>query len=756
MSTADPAGPYDVQVATLEALDQPVLLCSPEGTVRYGNAAATQLAALLWPDFAWRDCPLAQPFAAPERATLEDCQLAAAGGRGCQCEVSAVDRHGVRRMLVVKWRPVPAPAGGVASLCVVWQDITPTHTAEQTLGLLRRALDAIAEGVLLADAEQRPIFYNRAFERLARHDGGGDVSLRRLLASPEAQAAAAAGRAWSGEIEGAADEGVYWHEVSVTPLLNEAGETTHLVGIREDITARKLMERSLEENRSRMQAVITTAMDGIISFDESQRIVLINQAACAMFEISEEHGLGRSILDLLPGAPIARAATPDADQNSDSAGGLALGERQGRRANGEMFPVEFSLSEVTLRGRQLYTIILRDVTERRRLHEQVLRQQRLESVGRLASGLAHDLNNILTPILMVPGMLRGRTTDSMSLSLLDLLEQGARRGASIIDQLLTFARELPGERKMQHLGSVVDAAARIIRETFPKNIELEVQADPQAWPFFGDATQVQQLLLNLAINAKDAMPTGGRLVVQVSNERMSAETARVTPGAKPGAYVVLSVIDTGLGIAPDILERIFDPFFSTKGLGEGTGLGLSAALGIARSHDGFITVRSQPHAGATFRIYFPAIGVEESGEGERPPREPNAPGSTVLVVDDEDHLRLITRQLLVQNGYTAICARDGEAALAHFRSADHGIDLVLTDLAMPGMGGDRLIAHLRRQVPQLPIVVMTGHDPTRRVETGQLPVDGVIRKPFSGAELLRVLEEAGRSRRRAAGAESGA
>ena len=237
------------------------------------------------------------------------------------------------------------------------------------------------------------------------------------------------------------------------------------------------------------------------------------------------------------------------------------------------------------------------------------------------------------------------------------------------------------------------------------------------------------------------MLTGGRLTIVVANEMVAPETARATPGAKAGPHVSVCVIDTGHGIAPEHMERIFDPFFSTKGVGEGTGLGLSAALGIARNHGGFMTVRSRPRAGATFRVCLPAVGVEQAPAPGEPAVSASA-GGVILVVDDEEHLRLITRQLLVQNGYTVICARDGESALTHFKSSEHGIDLVLTDLAMPGMGGDRLIGLLRRHDPDLPIVVMTGHDPAQTIETGRVRVDAVLRKPFSGAELLQALASA--------------
>jgi two-component system, cell cycle sensor histidine kinase and response regulator CckA len=852
--------------AVLSAMDHPVLICRPDGTVQQNNQAAAQLALQLWDEVPWPARRFDQSFGEPEAFRLASGHVAAAAGHPGECEVAVLDRRGVVHNLSIRWRPVEPEPGVITSVCVTVLNISTRRNAEQTLSVLQRALDAIAEGVVIADLDQRAIYYNRAFGVLAGNDPAGAPSLAHLLgqeANRELRAAVRhqlqAVQPFAGEVEGTGRNGEpYWHEISVIPLLNDQGGPTHFVGVRGDVTARKQMERSLEESRSRLQAVITTAMDGIVSFDESQRIVLINRAAAAMFGLTEAEALGRPIEDLIP--QLFGAARTE--RAGDSTTGGRLGEMLGRRAGGEEFPIEVSISQVQVQGRLLFTaiardisarreaesvlqasqrrfksifehsidgilladdsgnyvdanpaacqllgrersavlqlnirdasglpsgqpleqewqellrtgsahgemhlrrpdgssvlvefsaiadilrglhlVLLRDVTERRALQDQLLRQQRLDSVGRLASGLAHDLNNILTPILMVPGMLRGRLQDPASLGLLDVLEQGARRGAAIIEQLLTFARERPGERKVQHLGAVVESSARIIRETFPKNIGFDLNLDAQAWPFMGDATQLQQLILNLAMNARDAMKTGGKLTIAVTNEVVAAEEARQTPGAKPGPYVVLSVVDTGYGIEAAHLERIFDPFFTTKALGEGTGLGLSAALGIARHHGGFITVRSRPRHGATFRVYLPAVGVEApptaSLMGPLPPR--SGQGEVVLVVDDEEDLRLIARQLLSQHGYSVICAKDGESALAQLKAADHRIDLVLTDLAMPGMGGDRLIALLRRRNPELRIIVMTGHDANGVVEPNRTPVHGYLRKPFSGDDLLHAL-----------------
>lgn len=488
--------------------------------------------------------------------------------------------------------------------------------------------------------------------------------------------------------------------------------------------------RELAESQRRCKSIFEHSIDGLLLMNDSGVYVDANAAALRLLGFAREELAGIDMRQMLFQPDRSDV---DAFWEQFLRSGSLHGELSLRRKDFTTVAVEYSAVAHILDG--VHLCVLRDVTDRQALQEQLLRQQRLDSVGRLASGLAHDLNNILTPILMVPGMLRGRLQDPASLNLLDLLEQGARRGASIIGQLLTFAREMPGERKLQHLGPLVEAAARLMRETFPRNIELDLRLGGGTWPCLGDATQLQQLLLNLSMNARDAMPNGGRLTISVANEHLAEEEVRGTPGARPGPHVAVSVVDTGKGIDPDFLGRIFDPFFTTKPFGEGTGLGLSTALGIARHHGGFITVRSRVGHGTTFRVFLPAVGAEEP---ERPAEVAgNGSGQVVLVVDDEEDLRQVARQWLTQHGYRVICAKDGEAALAQLKAADDRVDLVLTDLAMPGMGGERLVALLRRRNPALRIIVMSGRD----LETSGSPsASGFLRKPFTGEELLAALK----------------
>ena len=383
-----------------------------------------------------------------------------------------------------------------------------------------------------------------------------------------------------------------------------------------------------------------------------------------------------------------------------------------------------------------------DITERKELETHLLRTQRLESVGRLASGIAHDLNNILAPMLMVPPLLREAIQDPELRNMLDMVETNAQRGSDIIKQLLTFGRGLEGERSPVQLRTLVTDMSGIIRETFHKNITTRRETPPDTWLVSGDATQLHQILMNLCVNARDAMPEGGTLTLKLENHELDESFARMTPGARPRRYVCLSVTDTGEGIAPEHLDKIFDPFFTTKELGKGTGLGLSTVLGIVQSHGGFIRVQSQPGRGTQFKAYLPASETAEA----QPASQANQPlpqggGELVLVVDDEKSVRQVTRQLLERNGYRVIEASEGADGITQYVAHQQEVQVVVTDLAMPVMDGPAFIRVLRRLNPQVRVIAVSGYQSKSRLPA-DLGVTGEaqLSKPFSGAMLLQTLQ----------------
>lgn len=385
--------------------------------------------------------------------------------------------------------------------------------------------------------------------------------------------------------------------------------------------------------------------------------------------------------------------------------------------------------------------VAQDITERKNLEEQFLRAQRLEAIGTLAGGVAHDLNNILAPILLVSGLLKLTAGGGQDLRALTMVETSAKRGAAIVRQLLMFSRGMSGERQLVQLRHLTKEMSALMTETFPREITITVRAPHDFWPVMGDATQLHQVLMNLCVNARDAMANGGILTLEGRNVTFTAEEARFKPGAMAGRYAVLTVQDTGHGIPAEIIDRIFDPFFTTKEVGKGTGLGLSTVLGIVRSHGGFMTVESRPGEGTVFNVHIPAAGEESAParaeEAGAPPRGCN---EMVLIVDDEADIREMTALILREHGYRVVSAGNGEEAMMRLLENQDAVRVVLTDLMMPVMGGIELIRALQGIKPELPVIATTGLDhETKQAELSAVGITEVLLKPCDPGQLLAAL-----------------
>jgi CheY-like chemotaxis protein len=331
-------------------------------------------------------------------------------------------------------------------------------------------------------------------------------------------------------------------------------------------------------------------------------------------------------------------------------------------------------------------------------------------------------------------------------ALVDMVESCAKRGAQIIRQLLTYARGQPETRLQLPVRHLLREMETIMAETFPKNIGTSVAVSPDLWPVLADITQVQQAVMNLCVNARDAMPEGGCLKLAAANAAVDETFEDAVPDAKPGPYVCLSVADSGMGIPAHHLEKIFDPFFTTKEIGKGTGLGLATVLGIARGHAGFVRVRSREGAGAVFEIYLPAAPLAPDPDGTAPGNralKPRGAGELVLVVDDERAVTRTAQLTLQQHGYTVLVAQDGVEALAIYAQQHAAIKAVVTDMMMPGMDGPTLVQNLQRLDPRLPIVGMTGlHDDETVAHLAKFGLISLLAKPCTAPELLQALERA--------------
>ena len=385
-----------------------------------------------------------------------------------------------------------------------------------------------------------------------------------------------------------------------------------------------------------------------------------------------------------------------------------------------------------------------DITEKKHLETQFLRAQRMEGLGMLAAGIAHDLNNILAPILMASALMRqGGVGENEIPRILDMIRINAQRGADIVKQLLTFGRGAAGQRIIVQPRHLLNEMVKMAQETFPKNITLDSDTTSDLWTVMADTTQIHQVLLNLCVNARDAMPGGGTLRLSAENIVLDDRFASQNLEAVPGPYVLFKVSDTGCGIAPEIMEKIFDPFFTTKESSRGSGLGLSTVLVIAKGHGGFVKVQSEVGRGSTFAVYLPArpeSAVTAETRQEAP--LPGGQGELVLVVDDEQPIREMTREILERNGYAALTAVDGKEALALFEKWRGKIRVVLTDVSMPGMDGVALIGVLSKMEPGVKVIAASGRGSGEKpTEWKAVGIDTFLAKPYTAETLITALHD---------------
>lgn len=391
-----------------------------------------------------------------------------------------------------------------------------------------------------------------------------------------------------------------------------------------------------------------------------------------------------------------------------------------------------------------FLTVATDVTEYKNLERQLLRTQRMESVGALAGGIAHDLNNVLAPIRMSLNFLKERTTDPVSRRTLDSLEVCVGRGADLIRQILTFARGVQGERIPVQMRHIVRDTREVILQTMPKAIELESDIPNDLWLVQGDATQLQQVFMNLCLNARDAMPDGGTLSIRAKNVLLEEGDIATNLGVDPGPYLFVEVSDTGCGIAPEIQAKIFEPFFTTKETGRGTGLGLSTVAAIVRNHGGRINVYSEVGRGASFKVYFPALrDAKDRAVAEAPAMVLDGNGELILLVDDEQAVRDIARLTLESRGYRVLEARDGAEGVAVYAQHLKEIRLVISDMDMPVMNGTAMIRSLETINPEVRIICASGLIPSRPTPKNDAPNPRrpVLPKPYTANELLRTVRD---------------
>jgi two-component system cell cycle sensor histidine kinase/response regulator CckA len=504
----------------------------------------------------------------------------------------------------------------------------------------------------------------------------------------------------------------------------------------------KLSTQKLRTSEERFRRLIENSSDVILVIEENGRIGYGSPSTVRILGYESEYLIGRDFFEIVH--PDDRTTAKDSLlQASTSTAEVPEVAEYRIRHHDQTWRIFQSVGKSMDNSQGGRNVVLnsRDVTESRQMEERFLRAQRMEAIGTLASGVAHDLNNILTPMLMVAGLLKETMVDVRDRDMLAMVEKSAQRGANIISQLLTFSRGVEGARASVQPKYLLKEMMNLMQETFPKNIELQNEIAGDLWTVVVDSTQFHQVLLNLCVNARDAMPEGGRLTLAARNVLLGEKDIQGHVEATPGPHLLVMVSDSGHGIPSAIIGRIFDPFFTTKQLGKGTGLGLSTVLGIVKSHNGFINVYSEPGIGTVFRIYFPATDGVAPAETSTPPLPvAQGKGEFVLIVDDEPHILEALRELLEKSRYRVLTAQNGEEAIRIFIEHGTAIQVVVTDVMMPVMGGLALINTLRVIKPGVKVIATTGLEHEEKTaEFTALGVSAVLAKPFSPSAFLQAL-----------------
>ena len=523
-----------------------------------------------------------------------------------------------------------------------------------------------------------------------------------------------------------------WLETVGKTIVNPATGSKDILTVTRDITERVNAEARVREQA----ALLDIARDAIIVRDLEHRIVYWNKGAQRIYGWKSEEVVGQPVDELIY-----------EDYNEFEAAMITLlstgefnGELHQKSRSGEKLIVDSSLTLVRdERGVPKSVLCINsDITERKKFEEQFFRSQRMDSIGTLAGGIAHDLNNMLTPILLAIEILKLDNLNPEQQELISTIQFSAKRGAEMVKQVLTFARGAEGEYSPMRLNDLMADIGKLVRDTFPKNINLSLDIARDLWQIKGNATQLHQVLINLAVNARDAMAGGGTLIVSAQNQNLDAQYAKMSGEISPGNFVVIRVEDTGSGMPSATLDKIFEPFFTTKEQGKGTGLGLSTSMSIVKGHGGIIRAYSEPGRGTQFHVFLPAI-THPAGPNLARAEEPlpHGHGELILIVDDEKMIREITRQTLESFGYRAKMAADGAEGLAAYVENKDDIRLIITDMMMPVLDGAGMIQAIRKLNPSLPIFATSGLG-----ENGQnfQTTDGIslfLAKPYTSEVLLK-------------------
>jgi PAS domain S-box-containing protein len=737
--------------AIIETSDDAIISKTLGGIITSWNPAAERMFGYTAPEIIGMPVTVLFP---PDRIQEEEEILAriAAGERLTHYETVRVRKDGRRLEVSATISPIKDATGKITGASKIVRDVTERKRAERSLiesenkfhSLFDEAIDAIfilREGVFVDCNVKGLELFGVTHDQLigqspslfappAQPDGShsGEKAAEKLQA-------ALAGEPQLFEWVHRRPNGTTVHSEVRLSRFDQNGEP-YLQAIARDITERKLAQEQIAEQA----ALIDKASDAILVRELEGEIQFWNHGAERIYGWPREEAIGRNVKDLFY-TDTSKFAEANASTISQ---GEWNGELQHQTLNRGQITVQAHWTLIRTNEGQPKSILAinTDITDRKKIESQFLRAQRMESIGTLAGGIAHDLNNILAPIMMSVEVLKSYVNDPEARDILGTLEVSAQRGSDIVRQVLSFARGMEGQRTEVQPKHLLNDLVSIIKDTFPKDVRLKFSIPTDTWTISGDPTQLHQILLNLCVNARDAMPDGGSLTVAAENCVLDDQYAAMHIEAKAGRYVIISVTDSGTGIPPAILEKIFEPFFTTKDLNKGTGLGLSTVIAIVKSHQGFVNVYSEPGKGTTFKVYLPAMEGSPEGQEQEPEvvSLPRGNGETILVVDDEASIRTITSQTLVAFGYRVLAAMDGAEAVAVFAEHKHEIALVLTDMMMPVMDGPAIIHALMRINPTIKIIAASGLNSNGGLaKVSNASVKHFLTKPYTAGTLLKTI-----------------
>ena len=625
---------------------------------------------------------------------------------------------------------------------------------------LRAVVETAVDGVILIDAQGSVLMFNPACEKLFQYTADEVIGQNVKVLMPALYRDSHDGylgnyhRTGERKIIGIGREVLGRRKDGSTfPMHISVGETKQdegssiFVGILHDLTERERVEGILRESAAQLRAVVDTAVDGVILIDADGRILKFNPACEKLFRYQADEVIGANVKMLMP-EPY-RSGHDGYIRNFVTTGEkkiIGIGrEVIGRRKDGSTFPMDLSVGEAKQDGSSIFVGVIHDLTDRKRTEAQLIQAQKMEAVGQLSGGIAHDFNNLLTVIVGNAEHLSEQLSARQDLKRLaeDICNAG-ERGAELTQRLLAFGRKQLLRPVETECNKLLDSIHKLLRRTLREDVEVTTQLDPELRVAFADPSQLESAILNLALNAQDAMSSGGRMIISTANASLDNREHNIHPDVRDGAYVVIAVTDNGEGMPKAVLDRAFEPFFTTKEVGKGSGLGLSMVYGFAKQSNGHVSIYSEPGLGTTVRIYLPALTAKAKDAAAQVPWEVVPSGAeTVLIVEDDPFVRSYAVMSLQTLGYHVIAAVDGREAMQQLQTGAH-IDLLFTDIVMPGgVNGWELAGLARKTRPDLRVLLTSGYALETLAANGHLQEgSAILSKPYRKAELARRLREA--------------